>query len=526
MVPFKKYVPQYAVELGIQLILLFFLALYFLKIQSHIDFDPTDETLYLWHGIQKNFANTGWASLYSLWYSFLYTITQKPVQALFLNIYLISFFLLPLLIFQTARHLDLSLFSSLGLSFLISTTTLNLNTFPRLQVFNFVFLLAAFLLSRTQPPNKMRLFLFYFLMAISLYIRQENIFIFVLFFIFDLIQLRKNPQLMVVLFMSAGLALLIPYGLLKSPFSQNRLFQAFEFYYSIRHQFELNGRSVSEAFFKAQSFTECLFRAPELIFKHILNNFLPLLQNFFQELSLKSLSNGPDWQQNSSNLLYFLLGISFFLTSPSPKKNLPLRKNFLFFSFAIAFRTITTSLLLYPDRKYLLELVFIFPILVYLLLPHISLRLPNFFPQIALGLIAVIGILQIIKIDDSFFYQQNMRTFVKAFDKIGLRQEEFISGPAENSPVLLYSKYWNHSRLKNPYNNRKDFDCENGDWAQFYQAEKAQVIVIDAISVSLLGPSCVERIKGIPEKLNALGLTLSFQDPGHNNFIFIKKPIN
>ena len=312
-----------------------------------------------------------WGPIYTLYYYFLNSITRDQFLSIYVNYFIQSFILVPALTYITVRNLGLKIASASFIALIAMLSSWNYPSDTRVQIFSYFLLLIAFnirwkfvktfsLKFIDISPGRI---LFYSLLAMSIYIRQDNIIIVITAFIWDAFHDNKKLNLLPSLIACFGIYIFF-LKFFGSTYTNGRSVEIFLDHFAwnntelFTEYFDAHvpARTVMKMYFKnPQSLWEIFMAHPGDFIIHILKN----VRNMIEKLPvLFSLEIDSQWK--SATFIRFFFVISSLYLFSGGLSNSPLRqtniKELKLFSLAFLIKCIGVSILLNWHTKYFFEL--------------------------------------------------------------------------------------------------------------------------------------------------------------------------
>ena len=315
-----------------------------------------------------------WGPLYQFVYFVLNKLTGSYIDSFYILLYSLTFFILPLSIYVFCQRLKFSPNTSSLIAGISLLSYWNFPSNPKIQVFNFSFLLLA-LISRTKnKPN----YLSYTLITASLFIRQDNLILLVFLLGWDGLNYLRKKEFKYIIAATGTILIVFLLGttIFKYPFHNSRTWLAFRdhFYWRNEKVFErdkLQSLSINQSekrlFGENSSLLEAYKTHPELLNTHFLQNLYELPHNFIRNFNLVIL----DGHHNGSKSTFFLYFLIFTLLITA-KRNGPLPLDIIPISMGLFIKCLLIAILLQPMDKYIFELNVIFLIILSYLVTKIN----------------------------------------------------------------------------------------------------------------------------------------------------------
>ena len=373
----------------IEVFVLFFVLaiLYFIftkNVRNIYPIHPWDESLYLRNGIaqtsQADQSIVSWGFLYSKFYSCLNIFIKNPEDLYYGNLYAQTF-LLTFLHFFACIKLKASKSLCLLSSFLVLISTLNLPTVSKPTHLNTSYLYLIFISSTYFSKTKHRVLYCIPLLIFSMYLRQDNIFILLLFLVvYPFLQATSKKMDLIYVYVTTLLFIYLCHILIGNPFSGGKTWFTFRDAFIVHkgllgtYPSELSAvQVIRNTFHNANSILGAFVNNPQEFSKHFMENISLLPRHFFADLfkhfPISDWKKGYEQNSNIEEALGLLLIFTTLLAVAvkqwrKGKKtllqfNIPLGDPiFLLLYVGIFIKTISTVGLLVPSNRYYLELSF------------------------------------------------------------------------------------------------------------------------------------------------------------------------
>ena len=332
---------------------------------ARFDLPLHDEALYA-RGLYKD--NGGWGPLYQLTYFLLNQVTNSRILSFHILFFVLTFILLPLFGYGFARKLGYGPLSSSSLALYMLFSNWNYPVQPKIQIFNFVIFILAFLIRWSEVlREKTRLYLFYSIMILLVFCRQDNSIILAGFLLWDLFKLLRKKEIkpLISLLLVNGLAALAFWLIFGNPFGTERSWFAFRDHFLWRNNdffaadlasgisFET---SIERFFNGATSIREALFNNPLPVLTHFLKNLL--------QLPLTLMGNFVPVVHDEFVFFWTLIFYGFLIImiywdkTPSHPIHPEIKTDFKIVFSLICLKCLITATLLQPWSKYVFEINF------------------------------------------------------------------------------------------------------------------------------------------------------------------------
>lgn len=314
-----------------------------------------------------------WGPIYHLYYHILNNITESSFISVYYNHVILTFILIPLVTFVTLRNLKFSIESSSAAGLIALLSHWNYPSDSRVQIFNYIILLLAFnirwILKKEWHFRKLHInlghFFFYIILALSLYIRQDNIIILAITILWDTWH-TSHKSSMLVHILSCLTIYFIGKDFFGNTYSNPRTVEIFldHLYFSNRDLYsnftkaQIPSRVFMNIHYKNPSnLWEIITNQPSYFFLHIWRNIVALPSEIGLIFSLKL---GTQWNYPLIPKLIFI--VLFFSTLPESnsyseqKRDSFLWKEIQLISLALTIKCLFITILLSWWIKYYTEL--------------------------------------------------------------------------------------------------------------------------------------------------------------------------
>ena len=392
-----------------------------------VDLPPFDEALYQYLALNDNVSNSNWGPLYSKYLSIFFYFTKDTIFVNYANWFLISFIFVPfsVLILGRALGFDRRMQSIVFMATL--TMDGNFPVDPKVQAFNFV---CITLIGVALAENK-NFILSSALASLSpllVYVRQDNHIFIVFFFLllFYNYRLIKNKTQLFknFLILAAGLfACFLVFRQIGDPFGNGRTWLAFLDHHSLVNyaKYYLDCRAIADCrqkvFEGINSFPELLIKNPHLFFEHALRNANALPKILVDTVKLQPIFG----------MTYLPIFILLSLALIFSQKITVVKKAIYVFVLIVILKSISTSLIMSPFHKYLIEIAYILPLILVYLIYRLKIYINFKFNPNTAWLAAVlicISILQGIDQTPEFAFKSGELRVVKKLKELNLSQPE------------------------------------------------------------------------------------------------------
>lgn len=316
-----------------------------------------------------------WGPIYHLYYYILNSFTGDSFWSLYYNYFVLTFILIPLFTYLSFRNLNFSIKASAFAGLFALLSEWNYPTETRVSIFNYIFLLTAFNLRWVYKEMTWKiksftlssgLFLFYSLMTVTLFIRQDNIIIISIAALWDLKHSSERKSLLIYVVSCLGIFLGLK-SIFGNPYSSSRTVEIM-----LDHLFQNRERELYNNFIHGgvpqrvimnmhyknpESLWDIITAQPYYFFMHIWRNFLAFFDRIWLIFSLR-LTSQWNYPIIPGSFLFVLFVHTF---SKAANLQTPNRRPIPFaemqlFSLALAVKCLGISLLLSWWLKYYGEL--------------------------------------------------------------------------------------------------------------------------------------------------------------------------
>jgi hypothetical protein len=344
----KRYLPYF--------ILIISCLLFSLDFRARFDLPIHDESVYA-QGLYSSLF--GWAPLYQLSYFILNSFTNSLMDSFDIILFSFTFILFPSAIYGLARKINFSPEISAIVAFICLISPWNFPVDPKVEIFNMTWLALALIIRLGNLQASWRLLLFYFMMVISLYLRQDNFVVLFIVSLYDLIEFIRNRtwRKIVYLLLTIIITLGFCYTFFKHfPFDSSRSWYAFRDHFRWRNASALTQLIAGEGniydkiniFFKgAQSIPEAFLARPDFVARHFLNNAVDFVPGFFANFKLL-LNPSPFF-------IWLFLILMLWILNRTDKQNTTLPHIIPVAGIAFFIKALTMAILLQPSGKYIFE---------------------------------------------------------------------------------------------------------------------------------------------------------------------------
>ncbi len=311
-----------------------------------------------------------WGPLYMLHYYLLNLLTNDSFISLYINHFILTFAAIPWVTYLTLRLLKFNITSSSLAALIALLSTWNYPSETRVHIFNYVVILIAFILRwdsvknisfKNTSFNLGKLF-FYVILGMSLYIRQDNIIIAIVAFVWDFFHSKQKKHLLIFALISISI-----YFLLKiffgNAYSHGRSVEIFMDHFLVNNRelftqyadSKMSGREILAVYFnKPTTLWQIFLSHPKEVIAHFIKNALLFFKNMYE---LSSLSLDSQWTAPTFLKVFFVFAIikifSNDLNSPDSKINF---KELVLLTLAFTIKCVGISILLNWWLKYYFEL--------------------------------------------------------------------------------------------------------------------------------------------------------------------------
>jgi hypothetical protein len=350
--------------------------------RERLDLPIWDEASYS-RGTFKNAH--GWSPLYQVIYFLFNSFTADRVNSFFYIFFLLTFMLFPILFMLVIKKLGKSNYLVFSSGFLVLTAPWNFLVTPKVQIFNLLFFFLILLYRLTAPIDNFwkRYGIYYALIAVSVFIRQDNLIFLGISFVMDarrtIVQQRNTIKFFIGIPAIISLSMISTFYLLGEtyPSHPRRSINAFvdHHYWNNRNTLKFKDhRHLSkiewheQVLGNATSITDVFISGRVSFLEH----FQSGLKRFFTKLEPKifsrNLSNSYfyiSWINLAWLNLFVFVFINFFQPGNSQVTLKRVHKyDVIIFIVGIVVKCITISLLLSPWIQYLVDLVICVLILI------------------------------------------------------------------------------------------------------------------------------------------------------------------
>lgn len=392
----KKIFFKYTTDIVLFLILLSAGIKYVNNIQSFLDVQLMDETLYLNNGIyliDLGLPHSQWAPVYSFWYFFLSLIETDSIALYFLNLQILII-TLPITLYAFLRMQEVSKFLAFLIGYFILISSANILVNPKVTHFLIIIIIFSFILLSLTKRSNVRWYIVIFTALISSYVRPEFSISLVLFSIFFLIRIIQTKSFIggiknITIFAVLVFVLIKTLG---NPLTNGgRAFGAFSQHFSLNWVQWNNSKLNPWTDFKEIIFMnfgdvsnlyEAMISNSNAFFKHLWAN-ISIVQIEFYKLFNHTAFSGNSYKFQNVELLILIIVTAFFLIIKYYKNNLNVFKTikdnfskyrcFIFISIIFIVPVLFSVIIIYPRQHYLL-IIFIFSFILFIPL----LRVPSY----------------------------------------------------------------------------------------------------------------------------------------------------
>lgn len=351
-----KYLKDHRIYLLLSLILS--IVIYSYNFTSRLNLSLNDEAIYIL-GDQASYP--GFGPFYLAYYQLLKYFIASPIELFYLQNFFISLIAFPFSIYLLLNSIHLN---SLRTFLITTVATLAYWNFPsdnKVQIFNFIYLVIIFIYF--WPKKRL---LFYLGLTLSLFIRQDNLILLIVFLIFDHLKYYLIPLISFPIFSL----------IFSNPFSKIRSLDTFidHLYFSnLKHQqFQIPDNIHYKVFFQKflnhpQSLLDIVINHPEVISRQVIHNLKQSPEGIIQIFSLGLKTNFSYPLYSAAILILMFIVAAFYKTENKIEINQPTK----IFLSALFIKCILTCLLLSWWTKYSFELFFILMILFFIIADRI-----------------------------------------------------------------------------------------------------------------------------------------------------------
>ncbi len=361
-------------------LLVFFTLIFSINLPLRYELPLYDEAFYS----RAILGNYGWSPIYMLVYKFFNIFTRDSMVSYYLIFYILNVFGIPLLVYKILEFMWKNTQASFLISIAITISRFNYELSPKIHNFNFLFLLLIIYLKIKFEDKKWFQPCFYLLLALSLYIRSDNVIIFAGVLIFQFWNAKKSLKLLkseLLALIPAGLFLISSYPFWGAVINSKRNWLAFlDHYYWLYFQNNISGNQLTFQQMVQQNFTNChsLWDFIRLYpMKAVLHAYSNLKSIFLQFSFYLTASEQVFWHFGTSVFVMAMnIVLAFFvkLFGHADIKSSENFKSLYLILLLMLLRSLITSLILQPQDKYILDFCFGFLVLAISLTHFIKLR--------------------------------------------------------------------------------------------------------------------------------------------------------
>ena len=476
-----------------------------------VDLPPFDEALYQYLAMNSPYLNSSWGPFYSLYLSLFFRFTNDPITVHYVNLFLLSFVMLPFAVLFLSRSLGFDRKMQSIVFAAVLTSASNFPIDPKVQVFNFVCITFLALIV-IKNKNLILTTLLVSLSPLLVYVRQDN-HIYVLFFFLFLfycyrhIKNKRDLFKNLIVFAVGLFCCFITFKSIGNPFGYGRTWMAFLDHHAVvSFEYYKNCDSIAACrnviFSGIEGFQDLILTKPELLIEHLLKNVetIPKVLTYSAKVQ-------PIFGDAYLPVLLFIVLAVFFAT------NLSLSvapKALYIFIFIGILKSLSTSIIMSPFTKYLLEIVYIMPLVLIFIIYGVKKII--IFKEFKLPAVFFMGLISI--------------TFLQGLDQT--RQFGFRSGELEVVTKMKELNLPNPAKLKifsalaaGFYYNGSTENAVFGDLDSFLQGSSKSKTINDfldekKIDIVAISPSLHNASK---HREFASELNKFISDKGRPNFV-------
>jgi len=366
------------IELFIVFILLMSGWKYTYAIDNIIDIGMADESNYLWGGaeIRNGEFTTGTvadsAPLYTIWY-YLLSLWRPDRIALYYFNYKVLAVLLPVLLYILLRRYELSIISSVTVSFFFMISCANLWVWPKVSHFSAVIVLSSFILASCAKSFATRAGVICIGGLLSSYVRPEMFLAFTLlstiFIIAVFVEFKKHRSIKVIIFL-AGIIMLTGFmiRIFGWPARGNRAFVAFGQHFSLNWVHWTGNQNISpwnnwrdiidRNFGNIHNMSQALINNPNLFFKHMASNIMSIPKSLKIFLYHTNVIMPVNFREAGAYLLLGIIVLYILLKRnrliPTLKSRITENSDLLLFFSCYLMVGFVSVLFFYPRHHYLI----------------------------------------------------------------------------------------------------------------------------------------------------------------------------